>query len=330
MCKQIHRSKGEFNLKILITELIWEQGIEKLKEKGHSVDYDKKLGRNREKLLSLIPEYDALIVRNETKVDIELLDKGTNIKVIGRLGVGLDNIDIKAVRDKDIKVVAAKNANATSVAEYVMSALLDASRNISFAAADVRKGNWKRKKFTGTELNGKVIGLFGLGEIAHRVVKRANAFGMKAVGYDPFITPYDHIISETGVERVHSLDQLLAVSDFISIHVPLTKETKNVFNFEAFSLMKETAILINTARGGIINEADLCEAVLSKKISGAYLDVLETEPVSQNSSLLDIDSIYITPHVAGLTEESQLRTSLLVAEEVLNILEGELSLCTVV
>lgn len=139
-----------------------------------------------------------------------------------------------------------------------------------------------------------------MGEIAHRVAKRANAFGMNVVGYDPFITPYEHIISETGVKRVSAFEDLITMSDFISIHVPLTKETENIFNLEAFSKMKESAYIINTARGGIVNEADLCKAVDFKEIAGAYLDVLETEPVQPDSLLLNIDSIHLTPHIAGL------------------------------
>jgi len=316
-------------LKILVTELIWNQGIERLEQEGYSIDYDKELGRDREELLSIISNYDGLIVRNETKVDSELLDKGANLKVIGRLGVGLDNIDLNSARNKNIPVIAAKHANATSVSEYVLSAMLDAYRNISEAALDVQEGNWARKKFTGVELSGKTLGLYGLGEIAHRVAKRANAFGMNVVGYDPFITPYEHIISETGVKRISAFEELITMSDFISIHVPLTKETENIFNIEAFSKMKESAYIINTARGGIVNEADLCKAVDFKEIAGAYLDVLETEPVHPDSLLLNIDSIHLTPHIAGLTEESQLRTSLLVAEEVSTILKGKRSLCSV-
>ncbi|WP_080873097.1 hydroxyacid dehydrogenase [Oceanobacillus timonensis] len=316
-------------MKILVTELIWNQGIEKLEQEGYAIDYDKELGRNREKLLSIISNYDGLIVRNETKVDSELLDKGTNLKVIGRLGVGLDNIDLKTARDKNMTVVAAKHANATSVAEYVLSAMLDAYRDISQATMDVRKGNWARKKFTGVELSGKTLGLYGMGEIAHRVAKRAKVFGMNVVGYDPFITPYDHIVSETGVKQVNTFEEFITTSDFISIHVPLTKDTKNIFNKEAFLKMKGDAYIINTARGGIINEHDLCIAVESGEITGAYLDVLETEPVQPDSQLLHLESIHLTPHIAGLTEESQLRTSVLVAEEVSNILKGKRSLCSV-
>lgn len=309
--------------------MIWEVGIKELENAGYDIEYNIELGRSRGQLLSVISEYDALIVRNETIVDSELLAKGTNLKVIGRLGVGLDNIDLESTKAKDIKVVFAKHANATSVAEYVIAAMVDTYRKIQLAATDVKKGNWNRRLYTGTELNGKTLGLYGLGEISHRVAKRANAFGMKLIGYDPFVSPYDHIVTESEVKQLNSVNELLTQSDFISIHVPLTKSTKNIFNTKTFSQMKSSAYIINTARGGIINEDDLSVAVLTNEIAGAYLDVIETEPISVDSPLLTLDSITVTPHIAGLTEESQVRTSLLVAQETAKVLKGDPSFCTV-
>src|SRR5690625_3934620 len=183
-----------------------ENGINELKMQGFQVDYDKGIGNERIKLMSVISDYDGLIVRNETAVNKELFENAKRLKVIGRLGVGLDNIDLKTARMKNIKVIAAKNANATSVAEYVFAAILDGARKIPSASLDVHKGNWDRKRFTGFELNGKTLGLFGLGEIAQRVANRAAAFGMDLVGYDPFITPYDHILAETGVKWTESMN----------------------------------------------------------------------------------------------------------------------------
>lgn len=316
-------------MKVLISELIWEEGIEVLRKSGISVDYDESISNDPVKLRGIIDNYDGLIIRNKTKIDEALLEECVKLKVIGRLGVGLDNIDIPRTKEKGISIVAAKHANATSVAEYVLASMLDASRDISRATIDVRNGGWNRKNFTGVELNGKTLALFGLGEIAHRVAKRAKAFGMNLIGYDPFITPYDHVLAETGVQKVNSVEALLKDADFISIHVPLTKDTQNVFNAEAFEYMKKNAYIINTARGGIIHEADLCTAVKAGKIAGAYLDVLETEPPEPNSVLFDIDAIKLTPHIAGLTEESQVRTSVLIAEEVVQILEGKSSLCSI-
>lgn len=316
-------------MKVLISELIWEEGITSLTEAGISVDYDKTIGTNPDKLREVIGDYDALIIRNQTMIDDALLEKGKKLKVIGRLGVGLDNINIERTKEKGIQIITGVHANATSVAEYVLASMLDASRNIASATLDVRQGGWNRRGFTGSELNGKTLALFGLGEIAHRVARRARAFGMNVVGYDPFITPFEHVLVETGVERVDSIERLIEVGDFISLHVPLTKQTEKIFNKDTFKRMKNKAIIINTARGGIIDESDLNEAVIKGEIGGAYLDVLEQEPPVSNSTLFSVDAIKITPHIAGLTEESQIRTSKLVAEEVLQVLGGNASLCSI-
>ncbi|QKY70114.1 hydroxyacid dehydrogenase [Lentibacillus sp. CBA3610] len=317
-------------MKILVTELMWEDGIEELRKLGHSVDYDMELSRKRSELLKLAPVYDALIVRNETRVDPELLDAAKNVKVIGRLGVGLDNINLEAAKERNMPVIAAKNANATSVAEYVMAAMMDAYRPLAEADTDVRQGNWDRKFFTGFELNKRTLGLIGMGEIAHRVARRAKAFGMEVIGYDPFVAPFDHILAETGVRPAETLDELLQASDFVSVHVPLTKATKHMINREKFPLMKPHAYVINSARGGIVHEQDLVEAIQSKTIAGAYLDVLEKEPVEPDSPLAQIESIRLSPHIAGLTDESQSRTAMLVAQEVDKVLNGGKSLCAVV
>lgn len=317
-------------MKVLVTELMWEDGIEELKIMGFTVDYDKELWRDRIKLIELAPTYDALIVRNETKVDVELLSAAKNVKVIGRLGVGLDNIDLKAAKERSIPVIAAKHANATSVAEYVMAAMLDAYRPLADADADVRRGNWDRKFFTGYELNGKTLGLIGLGEIGHRVAKRADAFGMKTIGYDPFVTPYDHVLTETGVQLANTLDEVLAASDFVSVHVPLTKGTKHMINIGNLSRMKPHAYVINSARAGIVHEKDLVEAVQAGRIAGAYLDVLEKEPIQKDAPIAQVDAIRLSPHIAGLTDESQSRTAMLIAREVTSVLNGGKSLCAVV
>ena len=316
-------------MRVLITELIWKEGIEELVRLGAQVDYDDHLWSNRNKLLQVLKEYDALIVRNQTMVDQELLEAGNGLQVIGRLGVGLDNIDLKLAKEKNVKVVYARHANATSVAEYVMAAMLSAVRPLHLADMDVRKGDWNRKKHTGEELANKTIGLIGLGEISHRVAKRAKAFGMNVIGYDPFITPYDFIVAETGVSVCDSLDELLRVADFVSLHVPLTKETKNLISASELKKMKPAAYIINTSRGGIIDENALSDALNNHIIHGAYIDVLEDEPISLQNKLLSSERTIITPHIAGLTDESQVRTSVLVAKEVVKVLKGESSLCIV-
>ncbi|MET3699437.1 D-3-phosphoglycerate dehydrogenase/(S)-sulfolactate dehydrogenase [Bacillus oleivorans] len=313
-------------MKILITEMIWENGLHLLKQFGDVV-YDPQLWQ-KDLLFEKIQDADALVVRNQTNVNEELLDQAPQLKVIGRLGVGMDNIDIPAAKAKNVRIVYAKNANATSVAEYVFAAMFDASRKLFQANSDVHKGNWNRKQFTGFEISGKTLGLIGLGEIAKRVAKRANSFGLHVVGYDPFVSKFDYVLNELNVQPV-SLNELLTQSDFVSIHVPLTNETRNLLSIQNLQQMKSTAFIINTSRGGIINEQDLLAAAENQVISGAYLDVIETEPIHPENPLLSNEKIVLTPHIAGLTEESQLRTSELVAEEVGKVLEGKPVLCSI-
>ncbi|MFX3624977.1 MAG: hydroxyacid dehydrogenase [Ectobacillus sp.] len=316
-------------MNVLISEVIWEEGIKELEDNGALVCYEEHLWKDRETLLQKVKQFDALIVRNQTRVDGELLDANPNLKVIGRLGVGLDNIDLKAAKERGVQVVYARNANATSVAEYVMNAILTANRPLLRAGEDVRSGNWNRKAFTGGELFTKTIGLIGLGEISHRVARRAKAFGMRVIGYDPYVAEYDHIISETHVEKVELLEELLQAADFVSLHVPLTPATKHLISGRELSMMKQNAYVINTSRGGIVDERALSDALGANRIAGAFLDVLEEEPINPQNPLLQHDNVIITPHIAGLTEESQVRTSVLVAKEVRKLLKGEPSLCLV-
>ena len=312
-------------MKVLITELIWPEGLEELEAFG-SVEYDPQLWRDSEALREKIRSADAVIVRNQTRVDATLLEHGASLKAIGRLGVGLDNIDLEAARDRAIPVVLARNANAVSVAEYVMAAILQCSRNLFAADEDVRAGNWDRRRFTGSEVYGKTLGLVGIGEIGQRVARRATAFGMRVLGYDPHVAPYDYPIVETGVELV-DLDTLLGSSDFVSLHVPLNPSTWHLFSWATFEKMKPGAWLINAARGGVVDEADLARALEGGLLGGAVLDVLEEEPVSKTSPLLRQDRVVFTPHVAGLTEEAQVNTSVLVVKEVIKVLQEQPSLC---
>lgn len=313
-------------MKVLVTELIWPEGIEAL-ERSATVEYGPDLWGDTDALLARVASADALIVRNRTRVDASLLRAGESLRAVGRLGVGLDNIDLAAARDLGIPVIVARNANATSVAEYVMAAVLRICRDLSGADADVRAGGWDRRRFTGTEVHGKTLGLVGVGEISQRVARRAVAFGMRVLGHDPFVAPYDYAISEIGVEPV-SLEDLLELSDFVSLHVPLNDGTRGLVSGGAFERMKPTAWLINTSRGGVVDEAELARALGGGGIGGAVLDVLSKEP-PDGSPLLEQERLLLTPHVAGLTEEAQMNTSVLVAHEVLRILRGEPSLCAV-
>ncbi|MFZ5642629.1 MAG: hydroxyacid dehydrogenase [Bacillota bacterium] len=311
--------------RIVVTELIWEEGLDILRQFGR-VEYNPDLWKSND-LIPSIADADAIIIRNQTRVDGEFVASCPRLKVVGRLGVGLDNIDIGACMNSGVAIVYARNANAISVAEYVFAAMLNFSRQPVNATEDVKKGNWSRKKFTLAELYGKTLGLIGVGEIGTRLAARARAFGMDILGHDPFLPPYEIAVTEFGVSMT-SLENLLTNSDFISLHIPLNDNTRNIINKESLALMKPTACIINTARGGIINEADLYEALRAKTIGGAALDVLSKEPPS-GSPLLELDNIILTPHIAGLTEEAQVRTSVLVAKEVAKVLSGQASCCTV-
>ena len=314
-------------MRVVVSELIWPEGLAEL-EASASVEYDPELWSDPETLRKKVESADALIVRNQTSVDAALLQSGEALRAVGRLGVGLDNIDLDAACARSVPVVFARNANAVAVAEYVMAAVLDRSRTLRDANDDVRAGNWDRRRFTGTEVYGKTLGLIGVGEIAQRVARRAQAFGMRVVGYDPYVAPYDYPVVETGVELM-ALDSVLDVSDFVSLHVPLNPGTRGLLSLPTFRKMKPGAWLINTSRGGVIDEADLSRALDEALIGGAVLDVLEREPVQEDNSLLKQENVVLTPHIAGLTEEAQVNTSVLVAREVLKVLHGKPSLCVV-
>ena len=315
-------------MNIVITENITEEALEHLKQSGHNIVYHPQLWSDRHRLEEEVTTADALIIRNQTRVDVSLLSTMKQTKIIGRLGVGLDNIDLETAKQLEIQVVSAKNANSISVAEYVFAAMLTFSRPLLEASVDVKNGGWNRTLFGGTELQGKTLGLIGLGEIGHRTAVRAKAFGMNVIGSDPRVMPYDFAIAQTGIQLV-TTQELLEQSDFISLHVPLLPATKGLINATSLSQMKSNAVLINTARGGIVDEGDLYDALLHKRIAGAVLDVQEKEPPLKNHPLFSLSNCILTPHVAGLTQEANNRTSQLVASEVLKELSGVKSLCRV-
>ncbi|SFH27079.1 (S)-sulfolactate dehydrogenase [Desulfotomaculum arcticum] len=312
-------------MKTVITELNWAKGNEILTKVGEII-YDPDLWKKQD-LPKVIQDADVLIVRNQTKVTRLLLQSAPGLKVIGRLGVGLDNIDLQAVKDRNIALVCAKNANSISVAEYVFAVMFTFARHPAEATVSVKQGYWDRKRYTGAEIYGKTLGLIGIGEIGTRIAIRANAFGMNIIGYDPFLPPYELATSDFGV-KLASLEEVISCSDFISLHVPLNKSTRYLINKQVLKLAKPTAIIINSARGGVIDEKALYEALVSGKLAGAALDVLEREP-PLDSSLLELNNIILTPHIAGLTEESQIKTSVMVAREVIKVLNGEPSSCLV-
>ena len=307
---------------IVVSEFLAAPGPEMLAASGQQVMADPALWRDRGRLLQALRESTALVVRNQTRVDAALLEVAPALRVIGRLGVGLDNIDLAAARARQITVTAARNANAISVAEYVLGALVHLARNFAGAHASVVAGRWEREAFTGDELWGKTLGLIGVGEIGRRVARRARAFGMTVVGYDPLLGPYDYPLAEEGIELL-SFDEVLARAQAMSIHVPLIAATRHLFNERTLGLLRPEVVLINTSRGGVIDEAALARALDAGRLRAAVLDVREVEPPPDDDPLRLHPGVLLTPHVAGLTNESQERTSRLVVADVLRVLAGE-------
>lgn len=310
---------------MVVTELIWEEGLQRLREEIDEVVYDQHLWKSPQ-LRDDLRDADAWIVRNQTRVTEELLRGSPNLRVIGRLGVGLDNIDLAAAKKFGKSVVFAKNANATAVAEYVFAAMFSAAKPMVAATEDVKSGGWDRVRFGGKELHGKVLGLVGMGEIGTRIAQRARAFGMNVVAFDPFLPPYEYALADLGVQLT-TLADLCAKADYISLHVPLTERTKGLIGEEELRLMQSHAVLIHTSRGGVVHEEALFAALEARTLGGAVLDVFSEEPPRKIPS--NLPNLLLTPHVAGLTEEAQIRTSVLVAEEVCNVLRGRRSNCTV-
>ena len=287
-----------------------------------SVDYAPGLFDDQQTLMQRVSAVDALIVRNRTPVTRELLNHAGQLKVVGRLGVGLDNIDLDAAKQANIQVLPATGANAVAVAEYVMSALLHLRRPMTSGFQAMVGGDWPREQFIGGEISGKTLGLIGFGQIAQIVAKRAAAFGMRIAYFDPYIDASEH---DSVATAVSSLDELLALSDSVSIHVPLTEDTHRLMNSQRLALMKSGAILINTSRGGIVDERALIHHIQTGHLGGAALDVFEHEPLDElkGARFDGIDALILTPHIAGVTHESNRRVSQVTAENVLRALGYE-------
>ena len=306
--------------KILISEDVTGTGIETLKKK-YEVVYNPDLWKKVPELERALAEVDALIIRNQTKITPALLNKAKNLRVIGRAGAGYDNIDVPSASLAGVVVSFSPEENAVSVAEHVFALLLSLARKTPGADRSTKNGGWERKKYHGFELLGKTLGIFGLGKIGVRVAIRAKAFGMRILAHDPFLSSTSLHVTESGALLV-SVDQLLSESDFLTVHLPLTKETRGILNGAAFQKMKPTAFLINTSRGEVIAEADLARALKEGRLAGAALDVREKEPPEKESPLHGMDNVILTPHTAGLTYEAQEKVVAAVAEDVDRVLSG--------
>ena len=302
-------------MKVLIADAINEKGIENLKDVAEVVvDTD----ITPEELADTIHEYNGIIVRSRTKLTADIIEKADNLQIIARAGVGVDNIDLNAATEKGIMVVNSPESTSVTVAEHTMGLILSMARKISIADKSVKDGKWEKKKFMGVELRNKTLGVIGMGRIGSQVVNRCKAFGMDAMAYDPYLP--EEVALQMGVELT-DLDTVLENSDFITIHVPLTPETKHSVSTEQFELMKDTAFIVNCARGGVIDEEALYDALLNDKIGGAALDVYEDEP-PKDSKLFELDNIVLTPHIAASTKEAQRDAAIIVADEIIDLAKG--------
>ncbi len=304
--------------RVIVTDNLSEEGIQELRK---FADVDVELNLSKEELTERIPNYDAIVVRSGTKVTKEIIEAGSTgqLKVIGRAGVGVDNVDVPTATEKGILVVNAPEANTISAAEHTIAMLLSLSRKIPTANVSLKSGKWERKKHMGVEVNGKVLGIIGLGRVGTGVAKGAKGLGMKVVAYDPFIS--EEKANELGI-ALASFNETLQVADFISIHTPLTKDTRHLISTKEFELMKNGVRVINCARGGIIDENALNDALKSGKVAGAALDVFEQEP-PQNLELLEREEVIVTPHLGASTTEAQKAAALSIAEEVIAALQNK-------
>jgi len=306
-------------MNILITDKMADEAIQYLKDTGYQVTVDE---MDHETLLSEIHKYDALMVRSRTKATEDIVTAGAkgSLKVIGRAGIGVDNIDIQKAGELGIKVVNSPTGATISVAELAIGHMLSLSRFLTRADKTMKQSEWIKKQLKGTELHGKTLGLIGCGNIGRKTGDYAQAFGMNVIGFDPFISVED--MKKDNIEKKEDLKDLMKESDYISLHIPHIKQTHHIVNKEMLSLMKNTAFIINCARGGTIDEHALYEAVKNKGIAGAALDVFETEPPG-DTPLASLDSIVMTPHIGANTREGQIRAGTVCAEQVVMVLEGK-------
>jgi D-3-phosphoglycerate dehydrogenase len=304
--------------RILVSDSLSDEGLKILKdEKDFQIDV--KTGMKPDELKEVIKDYDALLVRSATKANKDIIDAAVKLKVIGRAGVGLDNVDLPAATERGIVVMNAPAGNTISTCEHTMSLLLALARSIPQAAGSVKKGEWKRSKFMGVELYKKTLGIVGLGRIGREVARRAASFGMKIIGYDPYLSK--DVAETLGIEVVE-LPELYKRADFITVHVPLTDDTNHMISDQAFAMMKPGVRILNCARGGIIDETALLGALKSGKVAGAALDVFEAEPPDPNSELLKLDNVVATCHLGASTEEAQVNVAIEIAECVKDFLQG--------
>ncbi|MCX6843709.1 MAG: hydroxyacid dehydrogenase [candidate division WOR-3 bacterium] len=300
-------------MKVIITDGIAKAGVKMLQDAG--IEVDERPGLTPAELIQAIPAYDAIIVRSATKVTADVINAGKNLKVVGRAGVGLDNVDKKAADARGIKVVNTPAATSVTVAELALGHMLSCARSIPQATQSLREGKWEKKTFKGTELFGKTLGLIGSGRIGTELGKRAIAMGMSVLVYDPFI-------KESPVGKLVELADMLKSADYISLHVPKTDKTFHMINKDSIAQMKKGVVIVNCARGGVVDEEALYEALKSGQVGAAALDVFENEPI-KDFKLFSLPNVIGTPHVGAQTKEGQERAGIGIAEEVRKVLLGK-------
>lgn len=305
--------------KVLVSDPISDLGIQLLHDAA-DVEIVKKTGLSEEQLINIIPDFDGLLVRSQTKVTEKIIQAGTKLKVIGRAGVGVDNIDLDAATKRGVVVINAPDGNTIATCEHTFAMMMSVARSIPQAYKKTVSGEWDRKSFVGVELRYKVLGILGMGRIGSEVAKRAKVFGMEVIGYDPFLT--EERAEKLGI-KLGTVDEIAQKADFITVHTPLTKETHHIISKPQFDMMKPGVRLINCARGGIIDEIALVEAVNQGIVAGAAIDVFEEEPPVAGHPLLNHPKIIVTPHLGASTIEAQENVAVDVSLEVLHILRNE-------
>jgi D-3-phosphoglycerate dehydrogenase / 2-oxoglutarate reductase len=304
-------------VRVLVTEALSEQGLELLR-KDFQVDVRTDLATGD--LVSEIGRYEALIIRSATKVTADVLAAATNLRVVARAGIGLDNVDVDAATRRGVMVVNAPQSNIISAAEHAIALMLAQARNIPQAHADLREGRWERARWEGVELAGKTLGLIGLGRVGSLVAQRAGGLGMRMIAFDPYVSA--DRAKDIGVDVMPTLESLLVQSDFVSIHLPRSPETEGLIGAHELAMMKPGARLVNTARGGIVDEEALTKAIVDGRLGGAALDVFATEPIT-DSPLFSLDNVVVTPHLGASTREAQDKAGTTIAEMVRLALRGE-------
>jgi len=304
-------------MKILVCDTLNSKVLEKLESLGECIDISSSKSKDQDLVLK-ISEAEIIVIRSATQLTKEIIEKADNLKIIARCGVGVDNIDIEYAKSKNIKVTNSPSANLISVVELTTALIINAARKINLSDNHLKEGKWSRKEFIGIELSGKQLGIIGFGKAGRLVSERMKSFGMSVAFYDPYVEDWD------GPEKNLELDELLSSSDVISIHVIKTEETKNLISKEKLDLLKKSAILINTSRGGVVDEEYLIEMLRSNQLFGAGLDVYSEEPPKNIDNFVDINLI-TTPHIGASTSEAQLKAGLDTVENIKKILAGDSS-----